>query len=55
MAAVQQDGAEFKDVGFYADTCDENGQNCLVTELNDGNRACPSCATLACCLCFDDR
>ena len=36
MAAMQQDGAEFAgDVGFYKDTCDKNGENCLVTELND--------------------
>ena len=40
MAAVQQDGAEFKtDVGFYADTCDKSGENCLVTELTEGNIA----------------
>ena len=40
MAAVQQDGAEFKtDVGFYADTCDKNGENCLVTELTEGTIA----------------
>ena len=36
LAAVQHDGAQFAgDVGFYQDTCDANGENCLVTELND--------------------
>ena len=25
------------DVGFYSDTCDGEGKNCLVTELNEEN------------------
>ena len=44
---MQQDGAEFKsDVGFYADTCDKDGKNCLVTELNEGERARASALVL---------